>query len=203
MAEEKQLIDDTFLVSLFKVLTEHPNMTATQVIELVNEKGMLVAPTLGRQHSEYVPALVEREIDLLSEQRLLPPMPPRLREAQGEYRVTDTSPLALSARAGQAAGFLRSVEKTGELVQITQDPSLLDSYNFKVAIPAIARIQNSLEAWLSTDREMAAKAQARAKSIAQKQQVDAMPAQAAMMKAQAVQAKAGMQQPQQQQPVQQ
>mgnify|MGYP003349941744 CR=1 FL=1 len=49
MAEERGIIDDTFLVSLFKVLSEHPNMTATQVIELVNEKGMLVAPTLGRQ----------------------------------------------------------------------------------------------------------------------------------------------------------
>ena len=46
------IIDDVFLVSLFKVLSEHPNMTATQVIELVNEKGMLVAPTLGRQHTE-------------------------------------------------------------------------------------------------------------------------------------------------------
>src|ERR1700728_2863994 len=95
MAEEKSLIEDTSLVSLFKVLSDHPSMTATQVIELVNEKGMLVAPTLGRQHSEYVPAMVEREVDLLAEQRLLPPMPPRLREARGEYRVTDTSPLAL------------------------------------------------------------------------------------------------------------
>jgi hypothetical protein len=54
MAEERGIIDDVFLVSLFKVLSEHPNMTATQVIELVNEKGMLVAPTLGRQHTEYV-----------------------------------------------------------------------------------------------------------------------------------------------------
>jgi hypothetical protein len=53
-----------FLVSLFKVLSEHPNMTATQVIELVNEKGMLVAPTLGRQHTEYVGGMVERELDL-------------------------------------------------------------------------------------------------------------------------------------------
>jgi hypothetical protein len=41
MAEERGLIDDMFLVTLFKVLSEHPNMTATQVIELVNEKGIL------------------------------------------------------------------------------------------------------------------------------------------------------------------
>jgi hypothetical protein len=86
-----------FLVSLFKVLSEHPNMTATQVIELVNEKGMLVAPTLGRQHTEYVGGMVPRELDLLSEMGMLDPMPPRLREAMGAYEVTDTSPLSLAA----------------------------------------------------------------------------------------------------------
>lgn len=193
---ERALIEDTFLVSLFKVLTEHPNMTATQVIELVNEKGMLVAPTLGRQHSEYVPGMVEREIDLLGEQGLIPPMPPRLREAKGEYRVVDTSPLALAARAGQAAGFLRSVEATGNLVNITQDPTLLFPYNFDEAIPEVARIQNVAERWLSSPRQIADKKKQYAQSVARKQQTDALPAQAAIMKAQAVQAKAGMQQPQ-------
>src|SRR5262249_11810015 len=34
MGEERGIIEQTFLTSLFKVLTEHPNMTATQVIEL-------------------------------------------------------------------------------------------------------------------------------------------------------------------------
>ncbi|MBR1274251.1 hypothetical protein [Bradyrhizobium sp. AUGA SZCCT0283] len=36
--------------------------------------------------------------------RMLDPMPPRLREAMGAYEVTDTSPLSLAARAGEAAG---------------------------------------------------------------------------------------------------
>jgi hypothetical protein len=101
MGEERSIIDDVFLVSLFKVLSEHPNMTATQVIELVNEKGMLVAPTLGRQHTEYVGGLVERELDLLAEMRMLDRMPPRLREAMGHYEVTDTSPLSLAASAAR------------------------------------------------------------------------------------------------------
>src|SRR6266705_1162225 len=82
MQEERGIIDDVFLVSLFKVMSEHPNMTATQVIELVNEKGMLVAPTLGRQHTEYVGGMVPRELNLLGEMGMLGPMPPRLREAR-------------------------------------------------------------------------------------------------------------------------
>jgi hypothetical protein len=134
-----------FLVSLFKVLSEHPNMTATQVIELVNEKSMLVAPTLGRQHTEYVGGMVPRELDLLSEMGMIDPIPPRLAEAIRGYgmsaiEVTDTSPLSLAASAGEVAGFMRSVEQTRELVNITQDMSLLDPYDSTSPRPAMARI---------------------------------------------------------------
>jgi len=189
MGEERSLIDDTFLVSLFKVLSEHPNMTATQVIELVNEKGMLVAPTLGRQHSEYVGQMVERELDLMMEQGLLDPMPPLLREAGGEYEVVDTSPLAMARRAGEASGFMRTVESVKELVNITQDPSLLDPFDFDTAIPDIARIQVVPEKWMADAQQIAAKRQARAKAQQQQAQIQALPAQAAMMKAQAAVAK--------------
>lgn len=196
MAEEGAIIDGGFLVDLFKVMTENPNMTATQVIELVNEKGMLVAPTLGGQF-DYVNQLVEREIDVLADLRdsvgrpMLPPMPPRLREAQGAYRVVDTSPLALAARAGQAAGFIRSVESTRELVNVTQDPSLLDPYDFDTAVPAIAEINGVPPSWMSDPQAIAQKRKARAQQQQKQQQIEAAPAEAAMIKARAVEAKVG------------
>jgi hypothetical protein len=189
MQEERGIIDDMFLVTLYKVLSEHPNMTATQVIELVNEKGILVAPTLGRQETEYLGPMIEREIDVLNALRLLPPMPPRLREAKGEYEIVYTSPLALSQRAQEASGFIRTVETAKEIVNITQDPSYLDRFDFDTALPEIAHIQNVPEHWLADDKQVAAKRQARAKAQAADQQIKAMPAQAAMMKAQAVVAK--------------
>jgi hypothetical protein len=191
MQEEGGLIDDMFLVSLFKVLSEHPDMTATQVIELVNEKGMLVAPTLGRQHTENVPCMVERELDLLAEMRMLDPMPGALLEAKGYYEVTDTSPLSLAASAGKAAGFLRTVEQVRELVNVTQDQSLLDPFNFPVAIPEIARINNTPEAWMDDAKGMANKAKARAQAQSRQEQIQAAPAQAAIIKARAVAAKSG------------
>ncbi len=196
MAEEGAIIDGGFLVDLFKVMTENPNMTATQVIELVNEKGMLVAPTLGGQF-DYINQMVEREIDVLTDLRdvrwrpLLPPMPPRLREAQGAYRVVDTSPLALASRAGAAAGFIRSVESTRELVNVTQDPSLLDPYDFDTAVPAIAEINGVPESWMSDPQAIQAKRKARAQQQQKQQENEALPAQAAMIKARAVAAKTG------------
>src|ERR1035437_448286 len=68
MAVENGLINDVFLVSLFQILAEHPAMTATQVIELANEKGILLAPTVGGQTSGYLGPLVEREIDVATAQ---------------------------------------------------------------------------------------------------------------------------------------
>jgi len=196
MQEERGIVDDVFLVSLFKVLSEHPDMTATQVIELVNEKGMLVAPTLGRQHTEYVGGMVPREMDLCSDMRLLDPVPPRLREALGRdglaaIGVSDTSPLSLAASAGEAAGFLRTIENVRELVNVTQDPSLLDTFAFDRATPEIARINKVRESWMATDQEIGQKRQNRAKQQAKQEQIQAAPAQAAIIKARAVAAKSG------------
>lgn len=44
----------TLLVTLFQILTETPQMTAAEVVERTNEKGILLAPTVGRQQSEYL-----------------------------------------------------------------------------------------------------------------------------------------------------
>jgi hypothetical protein len=151
---------------------------------------MLVAPTLGRQHDERG-AMVERELDILSEMRMLDPMPPRLVEAHGEYQVKDTSPLALAARAGQAAGFVRTIESVRELVNVTQDASLLDPFDFDAAIPEIAQIQNVPERWMADEQAIAKKRQNRAQQQQRQEAIQAAPAQAAVIKARAVAAKSG------------
>ncbi len=192
MAEEKAIIQDAFLVTLFQILTETPQMTATEVIERTNEKGILLAPTVGRQQSEYLGPMIARELTILAEQRLLPPMPPLLREAGGEYEVTYTSPLARAMRAQEASGFFRSVEMVKELVAVTQDPSLLDGFDFDTAIPVIAMDINGVPpSWMASDQQISLKRQNRAKAQARQEQIQAAPAAAAMMKAQAVAAKAG------------
>ena len=164
-------------------------MTATQVIELVNEKGILVAPTLGRQETEKLGPMIDRELDVLGQQGLLPPMPPRLVEARGEYQVTYTSPMALAQRAGQAAGGVRTMETAKEMVNITQDQSYLDPFDFDTMITEIAEIQNVPERWMAGPDMIAAKRKARAQANAVQAQIQAMPAQAAMLKAQATVAK--------------
>lgn len=196
MGVERGIVNDAFLVSLFQILEETPQMSATEVIERVNEKGILIAPTMGRQQSEYLGPMIDRELDLLADMGLLAPMPPRLREAQGAYSVVYTSPLSRAARSQETAGFLRTIESVKELVNITQDPSLLDPFNFDTAIPEIAEQQAVPESWMASPAQVEQKRANRAQQQQIQQQIQAAPAQAAMMKAEAAQAKAGIPPPQ-------
>lgn len=196
MLEERGIIENIFLTPLFKTLMQNPNMTATQVTELINERAMLVAPTLGRQHSEYVGGLVPREISLLQRMRdirgnpVLPPMPGALREAGGYYEVTDTSPLALQARSSQAAGTLRTLDIAHQVAINSGDPSVYDYFAFDRIIPDIGDINEMPINHTATPQEIAAKQKNRAQQMAKQQQINALPAQAAMIKAQAAASKA-------------
>lgn len=185
MDEERSLINDAFLVSLFQILTETPTMTATEVVERVNEKGILLAPTVGRQQNEYLGPMIERELDLLASFGALPPMPPLLRQKRGDYKVEYTSPLAKAAKAQEVAGAMRTLESVLTIVNATQDPSPLDAFDFDVIVPEMARIQSVPESWMASPAQIAQKRDQRAKAAQQQAQIQAMPAQAAMMKAQA------------------
>ena len=196
MDEERALINDAFLVSLFQILKDSPNKTARQVIEEVNEKGILLAPTVGRQEDEYLGNLIPRELDLLAQMHLLPPMPPRLKEAKGEYTIVFTSPLAKAMKMQEVAGFMRSVEMAQGIAQATGDTSVLDPFDFEIAIPEIAAAQQVPERWMASPEKIQGKAKARAQAQKDQQTIQALPAQAAMMKAQAISQKAQGGQPQ-------
>jgi hypothetical protein len=193
-------VEDVFLTSLFKLILDENIQTATQVMEIVNQKGILIAPTMGRQQSELLGSEIDRELDIASDLGLLAPMPPALREARGSYQVKYTSPLSRAARAQEVAGFMRTVDWAKDIVGITQDVSLMDRFDFDVALPNIADIQGVQESWMADDRKVAAKAKQRAQAAQREQVVKEAPGRAALMNAQAHQAKAGMMQPQQQQP---
>lgn len=185
MDDERVIIQDAFLVNLFQILQENPSMTATQVIEIVNQKGILLAPTVGRQQSEYLGPTIDRELDVLSAAGMLPPMPPVLEEAAGEYNVVYTSPMSRAMRAQEVAGFGRTMEIVTGIVNITQDPSPLDNFNMDVASRETADIQAVPETWMASPDEVMAKREQRQKMIDQQQEIQAAPAAAAMMKAKA------------------
>jgi hypothetical protein len=183
MDEERQLINDTFLVTLFQILVETPQMTATEVMERTREKGILLAPTIGRQQSEYLGPLIEREIDLLMQQRLLPPMPAALKEAGGDFRVEYDSPLSRAQRAEEASGLMRSIEMTLNIVNVTQNPEPLDHYNWDVILPEVNEIHGTPARWMRSMKEVQAIRSGRQQQAEIQQMTAAAPGAAALIKA--------------------
>lgn len=191
MDDEREVIKDSFLTSIFQILVDNPQRTATEVLEIAKEKGILLAPTVGRQRSEYLGPMAERELAVLNRQLrkgkpLLPPMPGILIEAEGEYTMEYDSPLDQIMRAGEVTGLMRTLDSTLQVVNITQDPSPLYNFNFDVIIPEIAEIQGVPMRWMNTPDVIAKLKQARDQQMQQQQMMQAAPGMAAVMKAGAV-----------------
>ena len=158
-------------------------MTATEVLERAREKGALLSPTMGRQQSEALGPMIEREVDLLVMQGLLPPLPPALVEAEGEFEIEYDSPLTRSQRAEEAAGWLRTLEAAIAYANTTQDLSALDHFNVDVIYPQLAEINAVPASWMNSMETVTQQRQQRAQQQEMQQMVEAAPAAAGVMKA--------------------
>jgi hypothetical protein len=183
MDDEREMINAAFLVHLFQILTETPRMTATEVIERTREKGILLAPTVGAQQDGYLGPLIDREIDLLNQQGLLPELPGVLVEAEGEYVIKYDSPLSRVMRAEEASGFIRTLEMVLPMVNTTGDISPLDHFDMDTITPEIADIQAMPVNWITDPEVVAAKRQARAEQAEREEDISAAPGAAALMNA--------------------
>lgn len=121
-------VNDGALISLFQILIETPQMTATEVMARMNEKAQLIAPTVGRAQGEFLGAIIEREIDILTKQGKLPPPPDRLVQAAGEYRIEYDGPLSRLMRLEEVQAVERWMAGIVPLAQFR--PDLLDNIEF-------------------------------------------------------------------------
>lgn len=182
MNDEKDVIKDAFLVTLFQILADNPQMTATEVMERTREKGILLAPTLGRQQSERLGPQIERELDVLSKLNLLPPLPPILQEAGVDFKVEYDSPLSRAQRAEEASGLMRTVESALGVVNATGNPEALDHFNWDAIIPELADINAVPVRWRKSMEDIQAIREGRANAAQQQQVIDAAPSMASIAK---------------------
>lgn len=183
MDDERAAINDAFLVTLFQILVDTPQMTATEVLERAREKGALLSPTMGRFQSESLGPQIQREFDLLMWQGLIPPPPQALREARGEYKVEYDAPLNRAMRSDTAAGAMRTFQWAAEIASQTQDPSVMDWFNVDVMMPDIADINGMPFRYMNDPDTVAQKRQARQSQQQSQQMAEALPGMAQMAKA--------------------
>jgi hypothetical protein len=123
MEQRRKVINDAFLVTLFQILVDSPQMTATEAMLRAQEKGALLAPTMGRQQSEFLGPLIEREIDILARAGALPPMPQALMDFGGQVEIEYVSPLNRAQRSEEGVAILNTLQAIAPMAQI--DPKVM------------------------------------------------------------------------------
>lgn len=154
LEQRRRSINDAFLVTLFQILVETPSMTATEAMLRAQEKGALLAPTMGRQQAELIGPIIQRELDIAEAAGLLPPMPEELQADGGMVEVDYLSPMARTQKNEEATGLLRTLEVIEPLAQI--DPTVLEHIDAGRALRVLARA-NGVESLLRDDKEAAAR----------------------------------------------
>lgn len=182
MDDERMAINDAFLVTLFQILVETPQMTATEVLERAREKGALLSPTMGRFQSESIGPMIMREFDLLAQQRLLPPPPQVLIEAKGEWKAEYDAPLNRAMRSEEAAGIQRSMAWASEVAAQTQDPSVMDWFDIDQILPEMVDINGGKAKYVRSPDAVAQIRQGRQQQQAVQQLTDALPGIAGLTK---------------------
>lgn len=180
MEQRRQSIDDAFLVTLFQILVETPRMTATEALIRAQEKGMLLTPTMGRQQSEAIGPLIEREIDLLMFHKILPPVPEVLMEAGGEYEIVYDSPMSRMQRAEELVGVQRTMELLTPFAQI--NPDVFDVFDPDKLAALTAEVSGVPTPVLRNPEDIARIRQQRAEAAQQQQMMESVQPMAGAMK---------------------
>lgn len=128
LEQKRKMINDAFYVTLFQILVENPRMTATEAMIRAQEKGQLLAPTVGRQQSEWLGSVIDRDIDIAMTNEIHPvPPPKRLIDAGGGIKVNYTSPLTRLRRAEDGVAIMRTLEQLAPLANLK--PEVLDIFD--------------------------------------------------------------------------
>lgn len=176
----RDVINDAFFVTLFRILVEEPQITATEAMLRAQEKGQLLAPTMGRVQSEMLGPMIARELDILAHAGALPPMPQELIEAGGALKIEYQSPLNQAQRAGVGSGILNTINGIAPLAQI--DPRVTMLFDTVGMARELADINGVPERLLFSDEEMSAQEQGKQQAAQMAQLLAAAPVAASAAK---------------------
>jgi hypothetical protein len=104
------------------ILSQGPQMTATEVVQRTEEKMRLLGPVLGRLQAELLQPMIERCYNLLVKQRAFDAAPEFM--ADSSIEIEYVSPLAKAQRQGNVQSAMQLIEMVSPLMQL--DPGVAD-----------------------------------------------------------------------------
>jgi len=158
---ERKNINDSLYVTLFQILLQNPQMTATEAMIRANEKGELLGPAGGKlQHA--MAREVERLAGILERKGAMrrgSPLEPPESLAGREFGARFTSPLDRLRRSAEGIGIQRTLQTVIPLAQI--DPTIVDNFDLDEVAHSITEIEGAPHKILKTTDERDAARQAK------------------------------------------
>lgn len=153
MDQKRMVINDALLSTLFQILVDKPNITATEAMLRAQEKGQLIGPTGSRIESELLTTMIRREMDIMAMADQLPQMPEKLLERGGMYALEFDSPLSRARESENGVGILRTFEQLAPVAQVA-GPSVFKRFNMDKVAKELARLNGMPSKVLYTDEEL-------------------------------------------------
>jgi hypothetical protein len=143
MQSARERIGAAFFKSIVQMIRKD-RMTATEVLEVIEEGQRIMGPYIGRLQAEDLGPLIERSFDVLQRGGAFPPVPAA---AQGRgIRAVYTSPAAMQQRIAQARGLAQFAEITTPFRAIR--PDLDDNLDLDLAYRDTATTLGLPRRWL-------------------------------------------------------
>lgn len=161
-------VREWFFNDLFLMLTDRPNMTATEVMERHEEKMLMLGPVIERQQYELLDPLIERMFNVLWRARMIPPPPQELagRELKVEY-------ISLLAQAQKMTGVKALEAATAYAQAVGQaDPMAMLRFNGDAAIQEHADMLGVHPRVLRSDDDVKKIVEAQAKAAQEQQAME-------------------------------
>lgn len=134
--ELKEEIRDAFHYSLMN-LAGRTGMTATEVIEIQEEKMRLMAPHMGRIQEEYLAPKIARRFQILYRAGQLPPPPQGIPEGAG-LEVVYTSAAAMAQKSAEGAAVVRILQDIVPLASI--DPMAASRLGKRISVDDVLEV---------------------------------------------------------------
>lgn len=155
---KRAIINEAFYINLFQILVQTPEMTATEALLRAQEKAQLLMPPMGRIQSEFMAAIISREVEILEAAGEMPPKPDVIKFHSHGLKPDYTSPLNLAQQAQEGVAIMNTIKGHAELKEF--DPSMPILVNTEKAARELARINGMPLDLLYSDEELSQMKQA-------------------------------------------
>lgn len=151
MQYKQQAISASFYNTLFDILVQTPEMTATQALIRSQEKGAMLAPVVSRQGPEMLNVYVKRTAEIMETNGGAPEPPQELIDSGGGVRIEYDSPITRALKSEEGAGILQTSQVALQYQAVA--PETKFRFNYDEALQKLARIYSCPASVIRTEEE--------------------------------------------------